>query len=339
MSAPRILSVESLRVGFGSGARSITALRDVSFSIERGKTLALVGESGSGKSVTSLSILGLLPKGGRILGGRINYRNRDGSVSDLADLRASGMRRIRGSEISMIFQEPMSSMNPLFTIGDQIGEMLLLHSNLDSRARRARVIEMLEMVEIPGASSRVDAYPHELSGGMRQRVMIAMALVCAPQLLIADEPTTALDVTVQAQILDLMRRLKRELGMSILFITHDMGVVAEMADEVAVMYAGGVVEQADVDRMFDHTGHPYTQGLLASIPRPDRTAGERLRAIPGSVPPLYAIPSGCAFRPRCPLAIGPCSGPVPLAQMHPRQLVACLRAGEPAFTTEGTVHV
>ena len=337
-TAPSILTVDGLRVGFGSGARAVTALRDVSFRIEAGRTLALVGESGSGKSVTSLAALGLLARGGRILGGKILYRQRDGAERDLAGLSSSAMRKIRGREIAMIFQEPMSSLSPLFTIGDQIGEMLLLHTDLDARARRARVIEMLEMVEIPGAANRIDAYPHELSGGMRQRVMIALALVCAPQLLIADEPTTALDVTIQAQILDLMRRLQRDLGMSILFITHDMGVVAEMADEVAVMYAGAVVEQAAVGRLFDRTGHPYTQGLLASIPRPDRAEDERLTAIPGSVPPLHALPSGCAFRPRCPLAIAACSEPVSLAPIAPGHLVACLRAGEPAWQSREVAH-
>ncbi|MCR8726104.1 ABC transporter ATP-binding protein [Frigidibacter sp. ROC022] len=328
MSAGPILSVEGLRVAFRSRRGAVTALRDVSFTLEAGRTLALVGESGSGKSVTSLAILGLLPRNGDITAGRLAYRARDGRELDLARLPQSEFRAIRGREISMIFQEPMSSLNPLFTIGDQIGEMLLLHEGLDGAARRKRVIEMLEMVEIPAPARRIDSYPHEMSGGMRQRVMIALALICAPQLLIADEPTTALDVTVQAQILDLMRRLQREMGMSILFVTHDMGVVAEMADDVAVMYAGAVIEQAPVADLFARPSHPYTRGLLASIPRPDRPEGERLVAIAGSVPPLGSLPSGCAFAPRCPLATPACAEPVGLRDIHPGHRVACIRAEE-----------
>jgi peptide/nickel transport system ATP-binding protein len=328
MSDGAILTVESLRVAFRGRRSAVTALRDVSFRLEAGRTLALVGESGSGKSVTSLALLGLLPGNGAITQGRLDYRSRDGAVVDLATLAPRDFRRIRGREISMIFQEPMSSLNPLFTIGDQIGEMVLLHEGLDAAARRRRVIEMLEMVEIPAAASRFDSYPHELSGGMRQRAMIALALVCAPQLLIADEPTTALDVTVQAQILDLMRRLQRDLGMSILFVTHDMGVVAEMADDVAVMYAGAVVEQASARDLFRHPSHPYTQGLLASIPRPGRAEGERLVAIPGAVPPLSAMPPGCAFAPRCRLALPACLQPVALRELRPGHLAACIRAEE-----------
>jgi peptide/nickel transport system ATP-binding protein len=236
------------------------------------------------------------------------------------------MRRLRGAEMAMIFQEPMSSLNPLFTIGDQIGEMLFLHSPMNAADRRKRVIEMLELVEIPGAAARVDTYPHELSGGMRQRVMIALAMVCNPRLLIADEPTTALDVTIQAQILDLMRRLQKDLGMSILFITHDMGVVAEMADDVAVMYAGAVVEQGPAVGVFGNTRHPYTQGLLASIPVPGRAEGEFLVPIPGSVPPLHAMPPGCAFAPRCGRADAACAVPIHLEGAGHR--VACVHAGE-----------
>ncbi|MDP0926981.1 ABC transporter ATP-binding protein [Paracoccus onubensis] len=319
-----ILSVEGLRVGFGRGPAAVTALRDVSFTLARGRTLALVGESGSGKSVTSLALMGLLPPSGRILSGRLNFRGRDGKITDLTRLDAAGYRRLRGPGLSMIFQEPMSSLNPLFTIGDQIGEMLLLHGNLSATARDKRVIEMLELVEIPGAAARARAYPHELSGGMRQRVMIAMGLICNPDLLIADEPTTALDVTIQAQILDLMCRLQRELGMSILFITHDMGVVAEMADDVAVMYAGAVVEQAGVLDLFDHTRHPYTQGLLTSIPREDLPADERLVPIPGSVPALAALPPGCAFAPRCSHAQPECRQKVSLEEKAHGHLSACI---------------
>ena len=320
-----VLDLSSLRVSFRARRSAVTALRDVSFQLQAGKTLALVGESGSGKSVTSLAIMGLLPPNGAVTGGAITYVARDGQRMDLTQTNEAGMRRLRGAEIAMIFQEPMSSLNPLFTIGDQIGEMLLLHSPMDAQARRKRVIEMLELVEIPGAAQRVDTYPHELSGGMRQRVMIALAMVCNPRLLIADEPTTALDVTIQAQILDLMRRLQKDLGMSILFITHDMGVVAEMADDVAVMYAGAVVEQGPARAVFGQTLHPYTQGLLASIPVPGRAEGELLVPIPGAVPPLNAMPAGCAFAPRCLRADAACEQPVSLKGDSHR--VACFHAG------------
>ncbi len=323
-----VLDVRGLRVAFVDKSYTITALRDVSFTLNAGKTLALVGESGSGKSVTSLAIMGLLPRAGKILAGDIDYRTRDKSRINLARLDQPALRRVRGAEISMIFQEPMSSLNPLFTIGDQIEEMLLLHTDLSAAERRKRVIEMLDMVEIPAAASRFDTYPHELSGGMRQRVMIALAMICNPALLIADEPTTALDVTIQAQILDLMRRLQRELGMSILFVTHDMGVVAEMADDVAVMYAGSIVESAAVGDLFAKPTHPYTQGLLASIPKHDRKEGERVSAIPGTVPPLYSMPPGCAFAPRCSLAGPECTVEVKLAPFADGHDVACIkRAG------------
>jgi peptide/nickel transport system ATP-binding protein len=323
-----VLEVSSLRVAFRSRRSSVTALRDVSFKLHAGKTLALVGESGSGKSVTSLAIMGLLPGNGSVIGGNIRYRKRDGLDSELTTASEVEMRKLRGAEIAMIFQEPMSSLNPLFTIGDQIGEMLMLHDPMDQTARRRRVLEMLELVEIPAAASRLDTYPHELSGGMRQRVMIALAMVCNPSLLIADEPTTALDVTIQAQILDLMRRLQREMGMSILFITHDMGVVAEMADDVAVMYAGAVVEQASVGELFAQTRHPYTQGLLASIPVPGRKEGELLVPIPGTVPPLHSMPAGCAFSPRCRYADARCDTPVDLTEPSPNHWVACVKAKE-----------
>lgn len=323
-----VLDVASLRVDFRSKNNSVTALRDVSFTLHAGKTLALVGESGSGKSVTSLAIMGLLPGNGSVAGGEISYRQRTGSSVNLTKTSERDMRKLRGAEIAMIFQEPMSSLNPLFTIGDQIGEMLLLHQPLDASARRKRVLEMLELVEIPAAASRLDTYPHELSGGMRQRVMIAMAMVCSPSLLIADEPTTALDVTIQAQILDLMRRLQKEMGMSILFITHDMGVVAEMADDVAVMYAGAVVEQASVRALFAQTRHPYTQGLLASIPVPGRPEGEMLVPISGTVPPLQAMPTGCAFAPRCRYVEDRCTYPVELTEPTPGHRVACVKASE-----------
>jgi peptide/nickel transport system ATP-binding protein len=318
-----VLDVRDLSVAFRAHASTLIALRGVSFSLYQGRTLALVGESGSGKSVSALAIMGLLPRNGFVRGGAILYRRSDGRAGDLTASSEAEMRALRGAEIAMIFQEPMSSLNPLFTVGDQIGEMLLLHSDMDARARRRRVVEMLEIVEIPAAASRLNSYPHELSGGMRQRVMIAMALVCNPALLIADEPTTALDVTIQAQVLDLMLRLQKELGMSILFITHDMGVVAEVADDVAVMYAGAVVEQADARQLFARPRHPYTQGLLRSIPLPGRPEGERLVPIPGTVPPLHAMPSGCAFAPRCARADAVCSRPVDLSDLGDSHFVAC----------------
>ncbi|WP_380052456.1 ABC transporter ATP-binding protein [Falsihalocynthiibacter sp. SS001] len=330
MSTEPILEVKNLRVAFRSRKSSVTALRDVSFSLQPGKTLALVGESGSGKSVSSLAIMGLLPKNGSVTGGEINYRTRAGQVIDVSNTREQDMRRIRGAEIAMIFQEPMSSLNPLFTIGDQIGEMLLLHTDLDAEGRRKRVLEMLELVEIPGAAERMNQYPHEMSGGMRQRVMIALAIVCNPALLIADEPTTALDVTIQAQILDLMRRLQRDLGMSILFITHDMGVVAEMADDVAVMYSGAIVEQSGARDLFAQPTHPYTQGLLHSIPTSGRKEGERLVPIPGTVPSLYDMPPGCAFAPRCRFARDECDMPVNLRNISDGHRVACVLANQEA---------
>ncbi len=320
-----VLEIKGLRVAFGDKRRSTLALRDVSFSLEAGKTLALVGESGSGKSITSLAVMGLLPRTGKIVAGEIHYRTRDNAVLNLAEIDQPTLRRIRGREISMIFQEPMSSLNPLFTVGDQIGEMLELHTDLAAADRRKRVIEMLEMVEIPAAASRYRTYPHELSGGMRQRVMIALAMICNPALLIADEPTTALDVTIQAQILDLMHRLQKELGMSILFVTHDMGVVAEMADKVAVMYAGAIVETAPVKALYARPTHPYTQGLLASIPRHDRPEGERIRAIPGTVPSLYAMPLGCAFAPRCSLTGPECTAEMKLVSIGNEHDVACIK--------------
>lgn len=319
LSPDLMLNVISLNTSFVFKHHSIQAVRDVSFTLEKGKTLALVGESGSGKSVTALSMMGLLPDVGQVAGS-IHYRTSTGDVIDLSKLDAKTMRGIRGSEIAMIFQEPMTSLNPLFTVGQQIIEMVLLHEDVTHAQARAQALRMLELVEIPGAAQRIDDYPHQMSGGMRQRIMIALAMVCNPALLIADEPTTALDVTIQAQILDLMRRLQVDLGMSLLFITHDMGVVAEIADQVAVMYAGEVVEQAEVNQLFDQPSHPYTQGLLASIPDRKRDLDangnrKRLVPIPGTVPSLFAMPKGCAFSPRCTHAEAACSNPVTLVDI------------------------
>ena len=325
-----IIELEGLRVSFRDRHSSVTALRDVSFTARRGKTLALVGESGSGKSVTSLALMGLLPSNAVIEARRMQFAPlADQPPLDLLQQGTRARRALRGRHMAMIFQEPMTSLNPLYPIGDQIGEMLLLHEPLDAAARRKRVIEMLELVEIPGAAQRYHAWPHELSGGMRQRVMIALAMVCNPSLLIADEPTTALDVTIQAQILDLMRRLQAELGMSILFITHDLGVVAEMADDVAVMYAGQIVEQTTTAQLFATPRHPYTRGLLASIPRRGRPRGERLVPIPGSVPSLRAMPAGCSFAPRCRFAQPACrEKPVALHAEAPGHLSRCILGAE-----------
>jgi oligopeptide/dipeptide ABC transporter ATP-binding protein len=294
VSAPPLLSVHDLCVRFRTETGWITAIEEVGFDLMARENIGIVGESGSGKSVTALSILGLHARATtRIPTGRILYGGRD-----LLTLPAREMRAVRGGEIAMIFQDPMSSLNPVLTIADQIGETLALHQGLDGAAARKRAIELLDLVRIPDAARRVDEYPHRLSGGMRQRVMIAIAIACRPKLLIADEPTTALDVTIQAQILELLRDLQAELGMSVILITHDLGVVAEFAQRVLVMYAGRIVEQASVREIFRRPLHPYTDGLLAAIPRVDADV-RRLPAIPGNIPdPGDPIP-GCRFSPRC----------------------------------------
>ncbi len=315
MSEP-LLQVRDLCTHFHTRDGVVRAVDGVSFELRAGETLALVGESGSGKSVTSLSILRLIASPpGRIVGGSIRFQGRD-----LLALSADGMRGVRGREISMIFQEPMTSLNPVYSCGEQIAEVVRLHERADHATARARAIEMLRLVGIPSPEQRVDEYPHQLSGGMRQRVMIAMALACRPAMLIADEPTTALDVTIQAQILELLARLQRELGMAVLLITHDLGVVAEAADRVAVMYAGQVVEAATVEAAFARPLHPYTAGLLASRPRLGQTR-ERLLTIPGQVPDPARFPPGCRFHPRCPLARGalPRTGAGARARARPHQ--------------------
>ncbi len=289
-----LLEVKDLKTYFYTDSGVAKAVDGVTFSLDKGKTLGIVGESGCGKSVTSLSIMRLVdPATGRNEGGSIVF---DGQ--DLLTLPEKDMRKLRGNRISMIFQEPMTSLNPVFTIGDQISESLKLHKGLDKKAARDRAIELLELVGIPEAGKRVDEYPHQLSGGMRQRVMIAMALSGDPELLIADEPTTALDVTIQAQILQLLKDLQEKLHMSIIIITHDLGVIAEMADEVAVMYAGDIVEKAPTRALFDDPKHPYTIGLMNSIPDINDHVS-RLRTLEGLVPSLYDMPSGCRFAPRC----------------------------------------
>ncbi|AJG40306.1 peptide ABC transporter ATP-binding protein [Thermotoga sp. RQ7] len=288
-----LLRVENLKTYFYTEDGVVKAVDGVSFDVFEGETLGIVGESGSGKSVTSLSIMRLLDQNGRIEDGKIVFKGKN-----LLELSESEMRKIRGKEIAMIFQEPMVALNPVFTIGDQIMEAIMLHQNVSEKEARKMAIDMLRKVGIPEPEKRVDEYPHQLSGGMRQRAMIAMALSCRPSLLIADEPTTALDVTIQAQILELMKELQREYGMAIILITHDMGVVAEMSDKVAVMYAGKVVEYGDVKTIFNEPKHPYTYALLESTPRIDIDQ-ERLKSIPGNVPDPLNFPTGCKFHPRC----------------------------------------
>ncbi|WP_137180805.1 ABC transporter ATP-binding protein [Roseomonas sp. AR75] len=317
-----LLRIEGLRTVFRSSVGEIAAVDGVDLDVPRGRTLGIVGESGCGKSMLSLSVMRLVPNPGRTSQGRVLL---DGQ--DLLQLPMAQMRQVRGSKVAMIFQEPMTSLNPVHSIGDQITEAMRAHDRTASAAElRDRAIDALKRVRIPSPDSRFDDYPHQLSGGMRQRVMIAMALACRPQLLIADEPTTALDVTVQAQILDLLRDLQAETGMSIILITHDLGVIAEMADEVAVMYAGKVVERATAAELFASPQHPYTLGLLGSIPRLDEDR-ERLLAIEGAVPPPFALPKGCRFHPRCPFAIEACTRTQPaLDHVAPGHLVACIRA-------------
>jgi oligopeptide/dipeptide ABC transporter ATP-binding protein len=323
MSAPPLLEVEDLQTLFHIDGSTARAVDGVSFAVRSGETLAIVGESGSGNSVTSLSNMRLVPTPPReITGGSVRFRGRD-----LLRLSEPDMRRIRGNEISMIFQEPMSSLNPLLKAGEQIAEAVRLHQGLGRAAARRRAVEMLARVNIPDPHHRANEYPHRLSGGMRQRVMIAMALACHPALLIADEPTTSLDVTIQAQILQLIRTLQTEMGMSVLFITHNLGVVAQVADRVAVMYAGRIVEQGDVAAVFASPLHPYTRALLRSIPHVEgggRDPARRLLSIPGQVPSPSALPPGCSYTPRCPLADEMCRATMPpISEVMPGHDVRC----------------
>ena len=316
-----LLEVKDLKTYFYTDAGVGKAVDGVSFSLEKGKVLGIVGESGCGKSVTSLSIMRLVdPTTGRYEGGQILFNGQD-----LLKLSEKEMQKIRGNRISMIFQEPMTSLNPVFTIGYQIEESLMLHKGMNAKQARARAIELLELVGIPEAGKRVDEYPHQLSGGMRQRVMIAMALAGDPELLIADEPTTALDVTIQAQILDLLRSLQKKLDMSIIIITHDLGVIAEMADEVVVMYAGDIVEKAKTKELFDDPKHPYTIGLMDSIPDVEENL-DRLRTLDGLVPSLYDMPEGCRFAPRCKFACPECEKTrIHLTELENGRQVRCRR--------------
>jgi peptide/nickel transport system ATP-binding protein len=329
MPSEPLLEIRDLKTHFRSDEGMVHAVDGVDLSIARGETLCVVGESGSGKTVTALSVLKLIAMPpGRIVGGKILWQGKD-----LALLNAAEMNRVRAKEIAIVFQEPMTSLNPVYTVGDQLTEVIQLHQGLSRRAALQRAVEMLSLVNIPSPQRRVHDYPHHFSGGMRQRVMIAMALSCNPKLLIADEPTTALDVTIQAQILDLLQEMKSRLGMSIMLITHAMGVVAEVAQRVVVMYAGKVVEEAPVERLFGNPAHPYTQGLIRSIPRIDLAAErkQRLETIAGTVPKLINPPVGCRFAPRCRLAIEECSrAQPPLREIEPGHKVACIRAGEAA---------
>ena len=334
-AVPR-LEVQGLSTSFATDAGRIQSVAEVSFAIQPGQTLALVGESGSGKSVTSLSLMGLHARTSQAqVGGAAWFVQRDGRRVDLLALSEADKRCLRGNEIAMVFQEPMTSLNPVLTVGEQIAESGRLHLGMGRAAAHAHARRMLELVEIPAAAQRVDEYPHQLSGGMRQRVMIALAMACSPSLLIADEPTTALDVTIQAQILALMGRLQKETGMSLLFVTHNLGVVAQYADSVAVMYAGRIVESAPVHALFAQPQHPYTRGLLACLPGiARRQAGggahrPRLAAIPGQVASPLAPPPGCAFAPRCSVRSTVCDERMPglVASGHERQ-VRCAHLNE-----------
>ncbi len=317
MSAP-LLSIENLTVGFSTERGPVTAVRGVSLAVDAGETLCLVGESGCGKSVTCHAVLGLLPSNGRVTGGRILFEDRD-----LAAFSERELERLRGREVAMIFQDPLTALNPVHSIGKQLAEVLILHRGLSWDAAKAEVKRLLDRVRIPDAGRRLGEYPHQLSGGMNQRVAIAMAMACRPKLIIADEPTTALDVTIQAQILELLRELQAEEGLALMLVTHDLGVVAEMADRVAVMYLGRVAEEAAVNDLFSAPCHPYTRGLLRSIPRIDENVA-RLATIEGSVPSLHAVPAGCPFAPRCENACTACVEhvPEPLVRADGRR-VAC----------------
>ena len=300
--ARKLLSVRNLKTSFFTHVGEVKAVRGISFDVNEGEVLGIVGESGSGKSVTSLSIMGLLQYPGRVVDGEILLNG-----EDILTYSKNQMRRVRGKEIAMIFQDPMTSLNPVYTIGNQIMEMILEHEKMSRREARARAIEMLKLVGIPAAEKRIDSYPHEFSGGMRQRVMIALALSCNPKLLIADEPTTALDVTIQAQILNLIKKLNRQFGMTTMLITHDLGVVATVCDKVAVMYGGLIMEYGTVDEIFYHPRHPYTMGLLGSIPHVDGGEKRRLIPIDGTPPDLINPPKGCPFSTRCKYCMNVCT--------------------------------
>jgi peptide/nickel transport system ATP-binding protein len=328
------LAVESLRVTFGTGRETVVAVDYINLEIGLGRTLALVGESGSGKSVTSLAIIRLLAGRGRIAEGRIALRGKDGAVQDLARLDEPALEATRGNDLGMIFQEPMTSLNPVLTVGEQIAEPIRIHMGLSRRDAMRRAVDMLDRVGIPAPVERARQYPHEFSGGMRQRVTIAIALACDPVLLLADEPTTALDVTVQMQILNLLRRLQSDQGMAMLFVTHNFAVVAQIAHDVAVMYAGQIVEHGSVRQVLKSPRHPYTRGLLACVPQPGsaialKKEGGQLFSIPGMVPSLRNMPKGCRFAARCPHALPKCTAGTPaLVPTDTGNLARCIRWNE-----------
>jgi peptide/nickel transport system ATP-binding protein len=323
-----LLEVDELSVRFDSDEGSVHAVDRVSFSLEPGEVLAMVGESGCGKSVTAMSMLRLLPASASLTGS-VRFEGRDLLAAD-----EDSLRRVRGRAISFVFQEPMTSLNPVFTVGRQVGEVLRHHLGLSRAEADDRTLELLELVGIPAPERRIDEYPHQLSGGMRQRVMIAIAVACNPKVLIADEPTTALDVTIQAGILDLMRDIRKRLGTAIILITHDLGVVADVADRVMVMYAGRKVEEAPAGELFAHPQHPYTTGLLAALPRSGRRSiDEPLQEIPGVVPSLAQLPDACAFAPRCPRADGACEKVPPFDPVGPEHRAACVHPGEAVWAT------
>ncbi|MBW6494867.1 MAG: ABC transporter ATP-binding protein [Burkholderiaceae bacterium] len=322
MDQQPVLDVKNLKTTFSTERGKITAVDGISFALKRGEILGVVGESGCGKSATAQSILRLYDEHYTSYAGEVWYEGRD-----LLSLHPTDMHSVRGNHISMIFQDPLSSLNPVYTIGNQIAEAILIHKNVTRREANARVIELLRMVGIPAPTQRVKEYPHELSGGMRQRVMIAMALACEPKVLIADEPTTALDVTIQAQIMNLIKELNKKFDMGIILITHDLGVVAEVCTRVLVMYLGQIVEEADVHSLFTHPRHPYTRGLMKSIPQLDCDRSEPLHVIEGMVPSLHKIPQGCRFAPRCPYADDLCHAKMPALEVHGNgQKVRCWHA-------------
>jgi oligopeptide/dipeptide ABC transporter ATP-binding protein len=316
-----LLQIKDLSTHFFTRGGVIKAVNGLNLTLQRGRVLGLVGESGCGKTMTALSILDLVPYPGKVVSGTILFEGRD-----LRTLSTDEMRAVRGAKISMIFQEPMTALNPVFTVGNQIAEVLTAHQAISKRQALDQAVELLRSVGIPAPDKRAHEYPHQLSGGMRQRVMIAIAIACRPSLILADEPTTALDVTIQAHILELLERIQKEMGMALVLVTHDLGLIAERADEVAVMYAGRIVEQADIVELFQHPLHPYTRGLMASIPKPGQTGRARLKTIPGSVPRLEDLPLGCKFAPRCDRKTVRCETDPDLVEVAPGHLVRCWEA-------------